>query len=142
MILSLLKVENDTLDTNLSHDVCGDEIWHALHGYPDREYVTIVLYIILLVTTICGNILVIAAFCTDNTLQAISNYWIVSLSLTDIVLASTVLPLQVHYLNRTLIDSCCCSLSNYGRHVGHWVLLAVIYSSCLMCCRARVVFTI
>lgn len=57
--------------------------------------VTVVGYCTLIGVTVSGNLLVILAFSKEPTLQAITNYWIVSLSLTDICLACTVLPLQV-----------------------------------------------
>lgn len=62
---------------------------------PPLAVVTIIGYCTLICVTVSGNLLVILAFTKEPTLQAITNYWIVSLSLTDICLACTVLPLQV-----------------------------------------------
>jgi hypothetical protein len=60
-----------------------------------RDYTLITIYTTLMCITIGGNLLVITAFATDAALRAIANYWIVSLSLTDIFVSTTAMPLQV-----------------------------------------------
>uniref|UniRef100_A0A914VZ02 G-protein coupled receptors family 1 profile domain-containing protein n=1 Tax=Plectus sambesii TaxID=2011161 RepID=A0A914VZ02_9BILA len=89
--------------------------------------VTVVGYCSLIGVTVSGNLLVILAFAKEPTLRAITNYWIVSLSLTDICLACTVLPLQLaRELNYGLwyygetwcdvficLDVLCCTCSIY-----------------------------
>lgn len=50
---------------------------------------------LLLTFCIAGNLLVVLSFANEPTLQVITNYWIVSLSLTDIILATAVMPLQM-----------------------------------------------
>uniref|UniRef100_A0A915K6I9 G-protein coupled receptors family 1 profile domain-containing protein n=1 Tax=Romanomermis culicivorax TaxID=13658 RepID=A0A915K6I9_ROMCU len=65
-----------------------------------------VLCCLLLIACVVGNALVVASFVTCPLLKVLTNYWIVSLSMTDIVLALLVLPLQI---NREL-------------HEGRWTL--------------------
>ena len=64
-------------------------------GLGPLTIATVVGYFLLIWVTVTGNVLVILAFARDPTLQAITNYWIVSLAVTDIILAVTVMPLQV-----------------------------------------------
>jgi hypothetical protein len=60
------------------------------------DVVTVVVaYALLIAITISGNLLVVIAFWRESSLQVICNFWIFSLSFTDICLAITVLPLQV-----------------------------------------------
>lgn len=81
---------------------------------------------LLIVVTIGGNTLVILAFHIEPSLQVITNHWIVSLALTDIILAAVVMPLQI---SRELFD---------GRWVFGALACDVFISLDVLCCTCSI----
>uniref|UniRef100_A0AAG5CS18 G-protein coupled receptors family 1 profile domain-containing protein n=1 Tax=Anopheles atroparvus TaxID=41427 RepID=A0AAG5CS18_ANOAO len=58
-------------------------------------YLILVLFPIL---TLFGNVLVILAVCRERTLQTVTNYFIVSLAIADLLVAVVVMPFAVYVL--------------------------------------------
>ncbi|KAK2142435.1 hypothetical protein LSH36_954g00011 [Paralvinella palmiformis] len=75
---------------NLSTNVSG---WNATHGrnLPKMVVVGIILGLVILLT-ICGNLLVCVTIATNKKLQNCTNYFVLSLAITDLLLGSVVLP--------------------------------------------------
>jgi hypothetical protein len=89
---------------------------YANDAESSRDYMLITIYTTLMSITIGGNLLVIIAFATDAALRAIANYWIVSLSLTDIFVSITAMPLQVcAHVTHTLCVGQLWQLYHYNR---------------------------
>uniref|UniRef100_A0A182IW26 G-protein coupled receptors family 1 profile domain-containing protein n=1 Tax=Anopheles atroparvus TaxID=41427 RepID=A0A182IW26_ANOAO len=59
-------------------------------------YLILVLFPIL---TLFGNVLVILAVCRERTLQTVTNYFIVSLAIADLLVAVVVMPFAVYVLH-------------------------------------------
>jgi dopamine receptor D2 len=62
------------------------------------------------ILTLFGNVLVILAVCRERTLQSVTNYFIVSLAIADLLVAVVVMPFAVYVLVSTLyifLDFCC-----------------------------------
>jgi hypothetical protein len=53
---------------------------------------------LLISICIVGNFFVLSAFCVEPRLHSLTNYWIISLSCTDIVLATLVMPIATFRL--------------------------------------------
>ena len=100
-------------DVNMTYTAerCSNYTHYLLmtNSTASADVFQITTYATVSLMTIAGNLLVIGAFMKDTTLrvrldsrcllsdamQAIANYWIVSLSSTDIILATIVLPFRV-----------------------------------------------
>lgn len=63
----------------------------------ERNYWTLLL-LLFPVFTVFGNILVLMAVYKERSLQTVTNYFIVSLAVADLLLASIVMPVSVYYL--------------------------------------------
>lgn len=63
----------------------------------DRNYWTLLL-LLFPVFTVFGNILVLMSVYKERSLQTVTNYFIVSLAVADLLLASIVMPFAVYYL--------------------------------------------
>ncbi|KAL8563614.1 hypothetical protein ACOMHN_024715 [Nucella lapillus] len=116
----------------------GTETWESLSStattmvydrhlpkYPQLTLVTLCVVLgCMIVATILGNVFVITAILVERSLQGVSNYLILSLAVTDLLVAVLVMPLSllnevsVHwYLGRALcdmwvsVDVLCCTAS-------------------------------
>ncbi|XP_013782952.1 5-hydroxytryptamine receptor-like [Limulus polyphemus] len=80
---------------------------------------------VLILTTVLGNVLVIAAILTEKNLQTEGNYLVLSLALTDLTVASLVMPLgAVYEVKQEWI---------FG------VVLCDVWTSCdVLCCTASI----
>lgn len=58
--------------------------------------ITTVYLIIIFFLTVCGNLLVILVVVRYRKLQEVTNYFIVSLAIADLLIAATTLPLTIH----------------------------------------------
>ncbi|XP_063875574.1 dopamine D2-like receptor [Scylla paramamosain] len=65
----------------------------------ERNYWTLLL-LLFPVFTVFGNILVLMSVYKERSLQTVTNYFIVSLAVADLLLASFVMPFAVYYLVR------------------------------------------
>ncbi|RWS27163.1 5-hydroxytryptamine receptor-like protein [Leptotrombidium deliense] len=73
-----------------------NSVFLILKGSIETVFLTVALGIVILCTVI-GNIFVIYAIITDRILRRVSNYLVLSLAITDLILACTVMPLGVLY---------------------------------------------
>eukprot|EP00102_Acyrthosiphon_pisum_P026363 XP_016663573.1 PREDICTED: dopamine D2-like receptor [Acyrthosiphon pisum] len=56
------------------------------------------------ILTLFGNVLVIISVCRERALQSVTNYFIVSLALADLLVALVVMPFAVYVLNHLRQD--------------------------------------
>uniref|UniRef100_A0A1B0GMY1 G-protein coupled receptors family 1 profile domain-containing protein n=1 Tax=Phlebotomus papatasi TaxID=29031 RepID=A0A1B0GMY1_PHLPP len=72
------------------------------HKYEQIEYNYWALLLILFpFFTLFGNVLVILSVCRERTLQTVTNYFIVSLAIADLLVAVVVMPFGVYILQWT-----------------------------------------
>lgn len=69
-------------------------------GQEERDNYWALLAIILVIGTACGNILVCLAIAWEKRLQNVTNYFLASLALTDLMVAVLVMPLGILTLFR------------------------------------------
>lgn len=82
--------QNFTRYLNSSDDI-------SIQKIPEKNYWALIL-ILFPILTIFGNILVIASVYRERTLQTVTNYFIVSLALADLLVAVVVMPFAVYVL--------------------------------------------
>lgn len=63
----------------------------------DHNYWALIL-ILFPILTLFGNILVILSVCRERSLQTVTNYFIVSLAIADLLVAVVVMPFAVYFL--------------------------------------------
>ncbi|KAH8280774.1 hypothetical protein KR054_011148, partial [Drosophila jambulina] len=83
-----INCTNETL--NLT-DICGEM------RVVDHNYWALIL-ILFPILTLFGNILVILSVCRERSLQTVTNYFIVSLAIADLLVAVVVMPFAVYFL--------------------------------------------
>ena len=71
-----------------------DELSSEIYPLP-AKIVICVLLSLMIVTTIAGNVFVIAAILLEKSLRGVSNYLIMSLAVTDLMVAILVMPISV-----------------------------------------------
>lgn len=84
---TLVQAANQTLNSTTG----GDEL------RPDKVYWALCLTLLPFLA-IFGNILVIASVYKEKSLQSVTNYFIVSLAVADLLVAAIVMPFAVYYL--------------------------------------------
>lgn len=82
----------DVAGKNCTIDCPVDDPVHS-----ERNYWTLLL-LLFPVFTVFGNILVLMSVYKERSLQTVTNYFIVSLAVADLLLASFVMPFAVYYL--------------------------------------------
>jgi len=70
----------------------------------DHNYWALIL-ILFPILTLFGNILVILSVCRERSLQTVTNYFIVSLAIADLLVAVVVMPFAVYFLVSYLYPS-------------------------------------
>lgn len=79
-------------DTNFT---CGDQQFEDADTFHNYWALVLVLFPIF---TLFGNVLVILSVYRERTLQTVTNYFIVSLALADLLVAVVVMPFAVYVL--------------------------------------------
>lgn len=88
---------NDTADGGgNSTENCTTAAGEAFEA-PEKNYWTLLL-LLFPVFTVFGNILVLMSVYKERSLQTVTNYFIVSLAVADLLVASLVMPFAVYYL--------------------------------------------
>ena len=96
-------------------------------GQPTYSEASIIgqtcFYIIIIIAALLGNIMVIGAVCSSRKLRKPTNYFIVSLAVSDILIVTTSVPFHLHhYLNFMVWD--------LGRQVCKmWILMDFLCSA-------------
>ena len=79
------------MSTNVTNSNCCTQ--HAVIHY---NFPVLVFGILLIIVIICGNALVCLSVYREKALKTTTNYFIVSLAVSDLMLAVLVLPLYVY----------------------------------------------
>src|SRR6218665_1092729 len=74
-----------------------------------RDYWAVLLFLVP-VFTVFGNVLVVLSICKEKSLQTATNYFILSLAVSDLMVATLVMPPSIYVEARTA-NSLCLSLS-------------------------------
>ncbi|XP_034124038.1 dopamine D2-like receptor isoform X8 [Drosophila guanche] len=86
-----LNCSNETTLNLTSGESCGEL------RIVDHNYWALIL-ILFPILTLFGNILVILSVCRERSLQTVTNYFIVSLAIADLLVAVVVMPFAVYFL--------------------------------------------
>ena len=83
---------------NLSNQTSGSSFaGTACDTPPETDYIIMTVYLgVILVLTVAGNSLVIAVVIAYQRLQQVTNYFIVSLAVSDLLIAALTLPLTIN----------------------------------------------
>ena len=77
-------------------EACNGSSTHFQFQPPSSfDIFTGVLMILIIITSLAGNILIVYAFLTNPKLRVVNNYFIMNLTLSDILTASMVIPFDV-----------------------------------------------
>ena len=126
-----LDVLNDTVDLEIDPvngtrlDVDGLNNWWAM------------LALVLVLGTAAGNILVCLAIARERRLQNVTNYFLMSLAITDLLVAVLVMPLGILTLvrgkwgrvRRIIISSMFGAINVVGRHRDFYITFCAMYST-------------
>jgi 7 transmembrane receptor (rhodopsin family) len=91
---------NDTVTTNGNFTITNGTIYVADKSNKDLNNYWALLALILVFGTAGGNILVCLAIAWEKRLQNVTNYFLASLALTDLMVAVLVMPLGIVTLYR------------------------------------------
>ena len=97
------NITSGNFNENVSlHEETDDEICNVM-SLPHRDYTQIpavtsmiaILYIIIIVLAITGNSLVIMTVWRNKHMHTVTNYYIVNLAISDLLVSSIVMPLKL-----------------------------------------------
>ncbi|XP_017853378.1 dopamine D2-like receptor isoform X3 [Drosophila busckii] len=95
--LSALYTDNYQLNCTLNSTLnLTSEFCHEMRNV-DHNYWALIL-VVFPILTLFGNILVILSVCRERSLQTVTNYFIVSLAIADLLVAVVVMPFAVYFL--------------------------------------------
>ena len=79
----------------------------------------IIIYIIIIITSLCVNILVITVITSTRQLRTVTNMFLVSLAVSDLLVALVNMPFQLLYQlhNEWSLGEPLCKLTNYVQGV-------------------------
>lgn len=79
----------------------------------------VLIYILIILTSLCANILVIIVITSSRHLRTVTNMFFVSLAVSDSLVASVNMPFQLlfHLHNEWTLGEPVCKLSNYVQGV-------------------------
>lgn len=99
---SCMFLDNETVCFD-SNNASADDDEGTLVPWPHNHWTLVLL--IFPIFTVFGNILVVLSVYREKTLQTVTNYFIVSLAIADIMVAILVMPLAVYVEVINLDDS-------------------------------------
>ena len=94
--IDYIGYSNENVSLNVSHSRLGNETYSTNTAAATRRYWALILIFIPL-CTIVGNVLVVASVVKEKNLHTVTNYFVVSLAIADLAVASTVMPFAVYY---------------------------------------------
>lgn len=93
-VMGLFDLQSNCNDS-WANNSCSNGTWgHVASAY---NYWALIL-VLFPIFTLFGNVLVIMAVCRERALQTVTNYFIVSLALADLLVAVVVMPFAVYVL--------------------------------------------
>ncbi|XP_076296410.1 RYamide receptor-like [Lasioglossum baleicum] len=88
------SADNDTSATTLDiNTTILQHIYNNLHGEPN--YLLIVLYVPVMVVAVTANVLVIAVIFKSQYMRSVTNYFVVNLSIADLLVTTICMPMAV-----------------------------------------------
>ncbi|KAK7086330.1 G-protein coupled receptor activity protein, partial [Halocaridina rubra] len=91
------SLEYNMTDTSTDDNFTSNYTAVEVVETSERNYWTLLL-LLFPVFTVFGNILVLMSVYKERSLQTVTNYFIVSLAVADLLVASLVMPFAVYYL--------------------------------------------
>ena len=91
---------NTSIDPTVMYDEFSNETMATLPSLPPtvKPAYIFLLFLLFSVFTVFGNVLVILAVCRERALQTVTNYFVVSLAVADVLVATVPMPFGVYVL--------------------------------------------
>ena len=96
-----LVINNCTCNWTIQNNTCTNITEHTVSGAPNPLWLTVLLGLmaaIVIVMTICGNILVLLSFALERNIRQPTNYFIASLAVSDLLIGTFSMPCFTLYL--------------------------------------------